>query len=435
MKGILNDMAASRDMKYCGPVSCFRLQEWENPSKRASMYSLDCDLVAGGYTGVHLCDIRQKRQPPQPPPLPPPPSPPPPPAKSKHEKKGADKKGKKKTSSAVAKKGKTNKNKGEKQEKEKTDSKGKNKKKTTARTAVSKELEESTPGSVPASTLPIGQRTVSGQRACYQITVVRDPVTRLVSSWEYCKSFGNDQLCATKHQAAGPASILEWAWHQRRYLQLQLLVNAEDIQAGCWWAQRQRIEKRFDVDIRNNGIGVPADAQKQGYLNRQLQEKSFAALRSEVSAVGLVENFSKSLELFECVTGLPFVQIGRQHMEAKEEKEKTKSKLPACIQSGTVDGGKIAKHPANSFSRSGAHAHDNPKPNKPILRYGDDTRESRCDSTDRQTREALYAEVRENKEIMRILQPDIEIYELAKALFQNQTRSCSLARGVRQRQL
>ena len=115
MKGILNDMAASRDMKYCGPVSCFRLQEWENPSKRASMYSLDCDLVAGGYTGVHLCDIRQKRQPPQPPSLPPPPSPPPPPAKSKHEKKGADKKGKKKTSSAVAKKGKTNKNKGEKQ--------------------------------------------------------------------------------------------------------------------------------------------------------------------------------------------------------------------------------------------------------------------------------------------------------------------------------
>ena len=67
---------------------------------------------------------------------------------------------------------------------------------------------------------------VLARQPCASLTMLRHPVSRLVSSLAYCRTLGGaDQLCAGRHAAPRGASLVEWARHQRRFLQLQLLFH------------------------------------------------------------------------------------------------------------------------------------------------------------------------------------------------------------------
>ncbi len=106
--------------------------------------------------------------------------------------------------------------------------------------------------------------------------------------------------------------------------------------------------------------------------------------------MGLVEDFEpRSLQLFECVTGLPFVDIGRQRAQALREKS-----------------------PAKEGSESSG---------------GDGSTNSGGSGSSRSSREQLHKRIRGSELLMKILQPDMELYKLAKRLFRNQTAACGIA--------
>ena len=195
------DPPPPKKLTFCGPVTCSTLQLWEDGARKPDMRSLGCDLVAGGYTGARLCDGHSNHH------------------HSHHDQPSAGVANGAANGAATA---------------------------TTATGGGAGGgggvLRFAGGGSFAAD-------SPFATRPCHLITVVRDPVTRLVSSWEYCKEFGNDQLCGTKHLSAKDATLEQWAWHQRRYLQMQLLVEPSDVHSGCWFAQRQRLEQRHGVKV------------------------------------------------------------------------------------------------------------------------------------------------------------------------------------------
>ena len=105
--------------------------------------------------------------------------------------------------------------------------------------------------------------------------------------------------------------------------------------------------------------------------------------------MGLVEDFEpRSLQLFECVTGLPFVDIGRQRAQAQALREKSPTK-----------GGSESSNGGDGSTNSGSS---------------------------RSSREQLHKRIRGSELLMKILQPDMELYKLAKRLFRNQTAACGI---------
>uniref|UniRef100_A0A6U0ZRY6 Protein-tyrosine sulfotransferase n=1 Tax=Rhizochromulina marina TaxID=1034831 RepID=A0A6U0ZRY6_9STRA len=225
-------------------------------------------------------------------------------------------------------------------------------------------------------------------RSCKMLTVVRDPVSRLISSWKYCMDY-HDQLCAREKLDAKKATLEQWAKHQRRYLQMQLLVDEKNLQGNkipsCWFQQRQKLEHAAGLtnalpnqlsEVVQNGSRTQ---QQWIAASADLQPKAMEALH-RFDAVGLLENFFPlSLDVFRCVTGAQFnsSQIS-DFLASKAERKST---------------GQAAKE---HLAVKEFHAKWENK-------------------------------ARNNPAVMKILEPDIQLYEEASKIFWGKVKECGLS--------
>eukprot|EP00118_Oscarella_pearsei_P027754 m.311328 g.311328 ORF g.311328 m.311328 type:complete len:372 (+) comp65414_c0_seq1:24-1139(+) len=133
-------------------------------------------------------------------------------------------------------------------------------------------------------------------RDCSYFSVLREPVSRVVSSYFYCKREPSDLLCASQQLSAQKATLRAWAVHQRHYLLTQLTFNVrycnlsreEQQQLPCWYRQRHLMEQRNDA------------------LER-LADLVVNDLESRFAVIGILEHFEESLAMMAQVYGLDFL--------------------------------------------------------------------------------------------------------------------------------
>lgn len=97
-----------------------------------------------------------------------------------------------------------------------------------------------------------GVCAVMSPRPCFYMTVLRDPMRRLVSSYMYCqdKYRQNDQLCMSQLLSASSATLEQWARHQGNYLARQLSFEIEG--AVPTRVQAQRYHEWLGLESSSN---------------------------------------------------------------------------------------------------------------------------------------------------------------------------------------
>ena len=159
---------------------------------------------------------------------------------------------------------------------------------------------------------------------CTLVTMFRDPVERLVSSYMYCRNPGvpNDVLCLTHVCSARRHSLAEWAEHWGRFGLWQLTRSADDVSAWCRGGEANHTccSKRSPRrGVRQLGIW---QIQKrfwtaQSHLRvREVAEEVGRSIEGMFTAVGLLENYSSSVELLGAAMGVPLHLYLRRHAAA-----------------------------------------------------------------------------------------------------------------------
>lgn len=156
---------------------------------------------------------------------------------------------------------------------------------------------------------------------CTLVTMFRDPVDRLVSSYMYCRNpdVPGDVLCLTHVCNARRHSLAEWAEHWGRFGLWQLTRSADDVSAWCRGGEANHTccSKRSPRrGVRQLGIW---QIQKrfwtaQSHLRvRDVAEAVGRSIEGMFTAVGLFENYSRSVELMGAAMGVPLHRYLRRY--------------------------------------------------------------------------------------------------------------------------
>ena len=146
------------------------------------------------------------------------------------------------------------------------------------------------------------------QKDCSYFTILRDPMDRAVSSYQYCQHAFGDEMC--KFSNANEMTLRQWILHQGSLLFQQLLFRPQWCQQAAGnGTKRERYESVVDPDkvpcwIRHKtqlaGIPESHTTNLVGYIVNNL-DRWFAA-------IGLFEELENSLKLFEHIYRLPFTK-------------------------------------------------------------------------------------------------------------------------------
>ncbi|XP_072029017.1 uncharacterized protein [Amphiura filiformis] len=150
--------------------------------------------------------------------------------------------------------------------------------------------------------------------SCSYFTILREPYERTISSYSYCRRARSDQLCSALN--AGKVSLREWALHQGSFLFRQLLFDpifcrhfydhtafsnlskiphefarskAGFTGAPCWFRQKVVFHHAFN------------QTQMDNVLQYALQN-----LENWFTVIGLVQEYDLSLAMLQEAYGLPF---------------------------------------------------------------------------------------------------------------------------------
>ncbi len=135
-------------------------------------------------------------------------------------------------------------------------------------------------------------------RDCSHFTLLRDPMERAQSSYEYCKQAYGDEMCKVVN--ANDMTLRQWVIHhgsltfQQMVFQSQWchLVNKSEpkvvSQAPCWYRHKRQLDKLT------------------GYDYKHLVEYVVNNMEKWFSVIGIYEDLNNSLLMFEHVYNLPF---------------------------------------------------------------------------------------------------------------------------------
>lgn len=163
------------------------------------------------------------------------------------------------------------------------------------------------------------------------LAIFREPLARLVSSYTFCQAWPYDQLCGSAHVVPARMSLLQWARHWGNYLFRQLLVpslpaftrlladaGAPPVRRPWYSFQKAALCKRTRTcaDLGKwttlkralRGLDAGTSARSEAALQGLLAE-----LPAMFAAVGLLERWAESMELFAMATGFDeFRSNGRE---------------------------------------------------------------------------------------------------------------------------
>lgn len=164
------------------------------------------------------------------------------------------------------------------------------------------------------------------KRPCSYFTMLRDPYERIISCYFFCQRSTKDQLCTALN--AANVTLKEWALHQGSYFFNQVMIhpkvcqgiydqqyyNLDGIQhdfwhgeAPCWFKQKVILSNYLTEDQEELILKYVVDHMQEWF-----------------AAVGIIEEFDLSLDMFQHVYGLPFKDrcVGKHSQVGKYKKRK-----------------------------------------------------------------------------------------------------------------
>ncbi|CAM9602728.1 unnamed protein product [Ectocarpus fasciculatus] len=157
-------------------------------------------------------------------------------------------------------------------------------------------------------------------RDCKWFTIFRHPISRLVSAYFYCKQNGWDELCASMVLKAGNTDLHTFAKHWGNYglRQFSLAfveagavfaaeqergVDGRPVMFPGWFRVKEYFENQFDVEQERalkQETGASNDL-AMSYLLQPVED----LLSRNYSAVGILEKWGTSMNLFNKALGVP----------------------------------------------------------------------------------------------------------------------------------
>ena len=155
-----------------------------------------------------------------------------------------------------------------------------------------------------------------GHSHCTWVTMFREPISRLVSAYAYCKhSKGFDALCGATVVDARRSSLEKFAAHWGNALFRELLMFNWPVNTSCGVLCQARATKAETVARAMRATFSPVWLIQKVALNGtdNPQQRSDPTLNRVISAVaslelfdvvGVVEQFSLSMKAFDCLVPL-----------------------------------------------------------------------------------------------------------------------------------
>jgi len=154
-------------------------------------------------------------------------------------------------------------------------------------------------------------RGVVTEKNCKWFTVFRDPVSRLVSAYEYCKKASKDQTCASNVHNARDLDIVSFAKHWGNYALRQFVLNMVSwdtvidhltSESGRNLTQEYISESSgwYLMKLYLEDIGGDSGEALSDFLQPVKD-----LLDTEYSAVGILEKFDETLTLFNEALDMP----------------------------------------------------------------------------------------------------------------------------------
>lgn len=179
-----------------------------------------------------------------------------------------------------------------------------------------------------------GLRRHVGDR-CTWFTMFRHPVPRLVSAYFYCKGVPTDAACASERVDAKDVDLLTFAKHWGNFALRQFVLSRIDVDDFINDSLAQGFHQRSDGLLQDSGWYMLKKYLKRGIYGSEEEVLPDRALydmlrpvleliENNYTAVGLLENFHESLELFNRALGMPALdwhESFSQYSIMKQEKE------------------------------------------------------------------------------------------------------------------
>ena len=150
---------------------------------------------------------------------------------------------------------------------------------------------------------------------CQRFTVFRNPISRMVSAYYYCKVRGTDSLCATEVVSARDVDLLTFAKHWGNFAMRQFLISYVSYD---------------DVLEYSNSNGIQYDAKSWYKLKKYMESTHMSEskvpeivmydmiqpvqdLISEKYVVGILEDFNSTMSLFDKELQMPVLDWSTEY--------------------------------------------------------------------------------------------------------------------------
>lgn len=187
------------------------------------------------------------------------------------------------------------------------------------------------------------------QGSCKWFTMFRHPVSRLVSAYFYCQELPGDWLCASPVVRAETLTLVEFAQHWGNFAMRQFvldLVPADDV---IKFVKKGGIEGDYENPLKLPGwyllkkylenLGDDSGKSEAEVMSGMLHPTR-DLLSFNFSAVGILENFNTTLDLFDAALEMPnmnwrsaFESAGVMNVDKAFISEKGKALQSAWIDS------------------------------------------------------------------------------------------------------
>lgn len=150
---------------------------------------------------------------------------------------------------------------------------------------------------------------------CQTFTVFRDPISRLVSAYFYCKYRGTDSLCAKEIMNANDVDLMTFAKHWGNFNMRSFIfssVSYDDVEeysedngilpdAKSWYKYKRYMEDPYTM----NGLS------ETEYMYEMLP--SVKSMLKENYIVGILEDFNTTMSLFDKTLDMPVLNWEKEY--------------------------------------------------------------------------------------------------------------------------
>ncbi|CAM9583759.1 unnamed protein product [Ectocarpus sp. 12 AP-2014] len=159
-----------------------------------------------------------------------------------------------------------------------------------------------------------GLRPYATVLGCKWFTMVRHPIARLVSAFNYCGIVPKDQLCATRIHRPEDGDIYDFAEHWGNHGVVQFALAFEDlkkilvteVQSPPWYKAKLYFEGRLGPSGKTlTSANISTNDVCQDVWMPEVLQPVEELLRSEYAAVGILEQWETSMMLFDYALQIP----------------------------------------------------------------------------------------------------------------------------------